>query len=277
MPPPPEPPEEPLAGGNASGAVVRVGDTVRKPWTEATPTVLAYLHHLRGRGVDAPRPLGRDERGRLVLEYVPGELAMARQPLDDALLRRVGGLVRSIHDASVGFSLPREHPVLLPAAEPDLMCHQDLAPWNLVLDGERLVFIDWDGAGPSSRLWDLAYAAQSFAHLVDGERPAHAACRLAAFVDGYGADTALRRALPDAMTRRCRAMYDLLRRSHESGVEPWGSMYTSGHGAHWAGAAGYVERHSAAWADALAVEPGSSGAPAAPGAPTAPGVPPRAG
>ena len=25
--------EEPLAGGNASGAVVRVGGKVRKPWT----------------------------------------------------------------------------------------------------------------------------------------------------------------------------------------------------------------------------------------------------
>jgi thiamine kinase-like enzyme len=37
--------------------------------------------------------------------------------------------------------------------------------WNLVRDGERSVFIDWDGAGPGSRLWDLGYAAHGFVPL----------------------------------------------------------------------------------------------------------------
>jgi hypothetical protein len=30
-----------------------------------------------------------------------------------------------------------------------------------------LTFIDWDGAGPGSRLWDLAYAAHGFVPLSD--------------------------------------------------------------------------------------------------------------
>jgi thiamine kinase-like enzyme len=37
--------------------------------------------------------------------------------------------------------------------------HQDAAPYNAVVDGERLVgFYDWDIAGPSSREWDLAFS-----------------------------------------------------------------------------------------------------------------------
>ena len=31
--------------------------------------------------------------------------------------------------------------------------------WNLVRDRDRWVFIDWDGARPGSRLWDLACSA----------------------------------------------------------------------------------------------------------------------
>jgi hypothetical protein len=52
--------EHPLGGGNVAAGVVRVGDTVRK----------------RAGFTGAPRPLGRDDRGRQVLEYVSGPIAM---------------------------------------------------------------------------------------------------------------------------------------------------------------------------------------------------------
>ena len=68
--------EVPLDGGNATEGVVRVGSTVRKPWSDATPTVHRFMHHVREAGVDVPAVLGRDERGRQVLEMVPGRLAM---------------------------------------------------------------------------------------------------------------------------------------------------------------------------------------------------------
>jgi Ser/Thr protein kinase RdoA (MazF antagonist) len=62
---------------------------------------------LEGRGFGgAPRALGRDERGRQVLEYVPGTLAMEAPPLDSAGLCRVGRLIRDLHDASAGFEPP---------------------------------------------------------------------------------------------------------------------------------------------------------------------------
>lgn len=243
--------EERLEGGNATEGVVRVGDTVRKPWLPTTERTIGYLETLCERGIDVPATHGRDERGRLVLDYVPGTLAMDVAPLGTDQVWRVGRLVRSIHDASVGLPVPDDWPVLLPAYGPDLLCHNDLATWNLIIDGDRLVFIDWDGAGPSTRLWDLAYAAIAFAHLFPGADVAESAERLAAFVDGYGADRGLRDALPATMIDRAQAMHDLLRSSHESGREPWGSMYAEGHGEHWHGTVEFIRAHERHWRTAL--------------------------
>lgn len=251
--------EEVLAGGNASGEVVRVGETIRKPWSPTSSRTIAYLTALRERGLDVPEAHGRDERDRLVLDFVPGALAMDSTPLEADLCRRVGALVRRIHDASAGLHVPDDWDVLIPAEDPDLLCHNDLAPWNLVIDGDRLVFIDWDGAGPSTRLWDLAYAAVAFGHLVPGADVAEAAARLSAFVHGYDADEDLRRDLPATMAARAGAMHDLLQRSHETGREPWGSMYVDGHGDHWAGVTEFIEEHQHTWAAAF-VTSGGSGA-----------------
>lgn len=248
--------EQPLAGGNATAGVVRVGDTVRKPWQPSTPAVIDYVERIRAAGIDAPAHLGRDQRGRQIIEYVPGALAEALLPFDDTALRRVGEMVRAIHDASPVLDSSDAWPEMLlaPPGAAELICHNDLAPWNLIV-GERWVFIDWDGAGPSTRLWDLAYAAQAFAVLNDAQPVDAAAARLAAFVDGYGADDELRRALPMAMVQRTAAMHRLLQTSHERGMEPWGTMHVDGHGAYWLGVTRYVAEHRDAWAAALGASP----------------------
>lgn len=260
-------PEVVLAGGHTAGRVVRVGGTVRKPWTVTTPNVHAYLRALRAGGLDVPAVLGRDEAGRQVLEHVPGTLAMHAAPLDHDGLHRVGGMVRRLHDASERLAPDPEDQgwsVLLPppvdrGTRPDggapggarLLCHHDLAPWNLVI-GERWVFIDWDGAGPSTRSWDLAYAAQTFT-LNDPEAdPREAAERLAALVEGYDPDAGLRATLPEALVRRPTAMRDHLAAAAAVGTEPWASMHREGHGAHWAAVSRYVAEHVDRWRVALA-------------------------
>jgi Ser/Thr protein kinase RdoA (MazF antagonist) len=239
--------EDELAGGNASASVVRVGKTVRKPWLPTTDRTIAYMRMLRAKGIDVPEHLGRDDQGRQVLEYVPGQLAMDLDPLDLVTVTAVGRLVRSIHDASAGMPAPTDWPVLLPADEPDLLCHNDLATWNLIIDGDRLVFIDWDGAGPSNRLWDLAYAAISFGHLFPGSGVAECTARLRALLDGYAAEEAVRAILPATLARRARAMHDMLLRSHQLGEQPWAGMYAEGHGGHWRAATRFIDVHQRDW------------------------------
>lgn len=245
--------EQELTGGNASESVVRIGHTVRKPWLENSSAVQSYLGALRSSGVDVPQPLGRDADGRHVVEYIEGVLALNQLPLGQDDLLRVGRMIRHIHDVSEEVVIPNpdDWNMLLPAENPNLMCHNDLAPWNLIM-GDRWMFIDWDGAGPSTRLWDLAYAAQSFGMLFAEQPVEDAALRLRAVVDGYEADDAQRKALPAAMAKRTAAMFNLLKSSNQTGFQPWADMYVNGHGEHWRAAAQYVVRNQAAWEQALA-------------------------
>jgi len=70
-----------LTGGNMT-AVVRVGNTVRRgagPWT---PTIHAFMRHLRSSGFETvPEPLGIDDRGREIISFLPG--APLTYPLPD--------------------------------------------------------------------------------------------------------------------------------------------------------------------------------------------------
>jgi len=248
--------EHVLPGGNVAGAVVRVGSTVRKPATPATPAVEALLEHLAAAGVAAvPRTLGRDQLGRHVLEYVPGVTADRLPPLTTAELRRLGRLVRGLHDAAADFRPPpgARWQVVVPPDREDLVCHHDLGPWNLVRNGDRWVFIDWDGAGPGSRLWDLAYVAHGFVPLNGGGDPAEDALRLRALVDGYGLDGAQREELPGLVVGHTGGMADLLRRSGVTGEQPWARLHAEGHAEHWDRAAAYVAEHLDRWRAALRV------------------------
>jgi Ser/Thr protein kinase RdoA (MazF antagonist) len=246
--------EHVLEGGNVADVVVRVGSTVRKPATDATPAVDALLEHFAHVGFSgAPRSLGRDELGRHVLEYVPGELAYSLAPLTTSELHRLGALIHELHDAADNFSpppAPHWNVVIAPDRE-DLICHHDLAPWNLVRDGDRWVFIDWDGAGPGSRLWDLAYAASTFIPFRSGGDPELDGPRLRALVDGYGLDESQRRALPALIAAHTRGMYDLLHSASLTGEQPWARLYAEGHGEHWGPAAEYIEAHLEQWTAAL--------------------------
>ena len=241
-----------LSGGNVGGAVVRIGLTVRKQWTDATPSVLEFMTAVREAGIDAPAVFGQDEQGRQVTEFIPGQLALESVPLTHSELSRVGAMVRAIHDASETFTPAGEAvwSTAIPAPGSELICHNDLAPWNLII-GDRWVFIDWDAAAPSTRLWDLAYSAQAFTLSNTDQAPEDAARNLVAFINGYGADRDLRANLPKAMHRRAAAMLQLLKSSHDTGREPWASMYSDGHGDHWRAATDYAKRHQSIWSDAL--------------------------
>ncbi|MGC9665286.1 phosphotransferase enzyme family protein [Planosporangium sp. 12N6] len=243
---------QPLVGNVTSG-VVRIGDTVRRPAGPWTDTVDALLEHLHAVGFTAaPRPLGRDARGRQVLEYVPGQVGEESGTYPVAELRSIGRMLADLHRAVAGFvpPTPAVWNRVIPPDREELVCHNDVAPWNLVRSDRGWVLIDWDAAGPGSRLWDLAYAAQSMAGLRPDRPPREAAVRLRAFVDGYGLDEASRPALATMLGRRARAMYDLLRDAAEQHRQPWARIFTED-GPYWLATAGYLDAHMDLWTAAL--------------------------
>ncbi|SCL33531.1 Ser/Thr protein kinase RdoA involved in Cpx stress response, MazF antagonist [Micromonospora rhizosphaerae] len=244
--------EQPLTG-NVTAGVVRVGDTVRRPvgpWTDSVDALLRHLHEVGFPG--APRPLGRDAAGRQVLEYVPGETGPPEGTYAPAELASIGALLADLHRATADFVPPAPavwNRVIPPDGE-ELVCHHDAAPWNLVRSPRGWVLIDWDSAGPGTRLWELAYAAQSMAGM-GPDRPAReSAERLRIFVDGYGLSGADRPALAGMLGRRARAMYDLLCRGAREGRQPWARIHTED-GAYWRATAEHLDAHVRLWTSAL--------------------------
>ncbi|GAA1710854.1 aminoglycoside phosphotransferase family protein [Kribbella yunnanensis] len=245
--------EEVLTGGNVAAEVIRIGETVRKPALPQTAGVEAALNHLADKGF-APRTLGIDDRGRHILEYIPGALADTLPPFSNEELQRLGRMIRELHDTMATFEPPAEadwRPVVIDPAGGDLICHGDLAPWNLVRDGDRWVFIDWDNIGPATRLWDLGYAATGFLPFAPDGDPQVDGPRLRALVDGYGLDAEQRRAFPTQIAQHTRAMYDLLVHGHETGEQPWSRLYAEGHGNYWGPTATYIEQNHDTWIEAL--------------------------
>ncbi len=156
-----------LPGGHTTGAVL-IGDVVHKPASPWTSTVHALLRHLEDAGFDgAPRALGFDDQGREMLSYLPGETVGEDAPWPgwasaDSTLDQVGRWLRRVHDESVSFVPPADEKWFIGGVvRPGLIVgHQDAAPYNAVVEGDRLVgFCDWDAAGPSSREFDLALSA----------------------------------------------------------------------------------------------------------------------
>lgn len=157
--------EVPLSGGNVATGVVRIGDTVRKPQTPATPATKALLDALTTAGlIGIPRFLGIDDQGRQTLSFVPGDTAF---PLDiwtnNQTLTSAARLLRRIHDASravVQQDLPWAYRSPDPSQH-DVIGHSDFAPYNMTFgsDGAVTGVFDFDLAGPAPRLRDLAYLA----------------------------------------------------------------------------------------------------------------------
>lgn len=219
--------EIPLAGGDVNvgvDVVVRMGDTVRRPAGPHTPAVHALLAHFETVGFDgAPRARGLDERGREILTFVPGDPGLSPLPGGDEVVDALGRLLRALHDAQDGFVAPAgavwHAPPLTPLGEPDVVCHNDLFPPNVILrSGVPAAVIDWDFALPAPRLYDVASAANFWVPLAHAEHAAlwgltneRAGERLRVLCDGYGLGRDDRRALLDVVEHRNRMGFELHR------------------------------------------------------------------
>jgi hypothetical protein len=221
-----------LPGGSTTGALL-IGGVVHKRASPWTATVHALLRHLEDAGFDsAPRALGFDDQGREMLTYLPGETIGGRDPwpgwaLADSMLAQVGQWLRRVHDLTADFTPPADECWFIGTTMgPGLIVgHQDAAPYNAVVDGDRLAgFCDWDIAGPSSRNWDLAFSALSWVPLAsrrDGtplsshDRQERSR-RLHLLLDAYGYDGD-RRVFGAVVPPRARRQAGVIRRMADAG------------------------------------------------------------
>ena len=250
--------ELPLSGGNVTAGIVRAGDTVRRPAGAWTPAVHALLAHLERKGfAAAPRALGFDAQGREMLSFAEGIAAWpweAFRPLaTDAGLLRIAELINGYHAAVADFEPPNDaawSPVAPRRGAAATVCHNDLAPWNLIVGPEgELTFIDWDLAAPGERLSDLAYAARAFTPLIpDPPYDIPIVPRLALLRDAWRVTAS---ELVEAIVWRARADLHGLRERAAAGVEPWATIWDAGHGAANTSITQFIEDSAAAWLAAL--------------------------
>lgn len=242
-------PEVPLTGGTLN-AVMRVGETVRRPAGPWTPTIQALLGHVHDRGFDlAPAPLGLDDEGREIVSYIPGatvgwSLPWPESIRHDDLLEQVGAATAHYHRAVVDFrpeGVVPWHSGPATLAPHELVCHHDLAPYNVVLAGGNLRgIIDWDLAGPGRAVSDVAFIAWQWVPLhgpfvtrmLGWEDPPDRVRRLGLLLDAYGladrsgfVDEVISRIGYNRgiMTRRAaegdRAYQDLVAQGHVAGMD----------------------------------------------------------
>lgn len=233
----------PLPGGGDQGAA-RHGETVVRtagPWS---PSVHQLLDHLaRKRFSGSPRALGIDE-GHERLTYLDGETVGDRRPWpgfvhSDWALAGVAGWLRDYHRAVIDFIPPEDaewREVHEPWEPGMIIAHNDAAPYNCVWkEGSIVGFIDWDMAGPKSRLDDVAWVAFAWVPLhartvvsaegfADFDRRRE---RLELFLNAYGGDWSPEEVLT-AMDRVVERQIRLMHRRAAAGDETYERMLKLG-------------------------------------------------
>lgn len=216
----------------------------------------AVLDHLQRHDyAAAPRVLGIDEQGREILTYIEGTVVWpdATHLLDASALGAIAGLVRSLHDLGTGL-MPASFAWSDFGADPsevhEVLCHNDLAPWNLVHTRAGWVFIDWDLVAPGRRAWDLGWAVLSLIPLFPERTPGGRELqeRLSQFCRGYGVD-----AFPGDVINVAweRAVHEsqLIHERGRQGLEPYARLLREGHGDSWKATADHLREHAADWTD----------------------------
>jgi aminoglycoside phosphotransferase (APT) family kinase protein len=203
------------------------------------------LRHVRDRGFDlAPEPLGVDELDREILSFIPGttvgwSLPWPKVIRSDDLLTQVGEATAEYHRVVADFRPTGPVPWqsgLSALQDSEIVCHHDLAPYNVVLAAERLAgIIDWDLAGPGTPRSDLAFVAWQWVplhgpfvtQLVGWDDLPDRGQRLRLLLDAYGLHD--RTGFIDDVVSRIAYNRDIMTSRAAEGNQAYQSLIEKGH------------------------------------------------
>lgn len=190
-----DPSEMVLGGGRLTAGVVKIGETVRRPKSALTRTLLLHLAQAGFDGV--PKYLGRDELDRDILTFLPGDVPAKWRALTDDQVAAAGALLRRFHETSRALAER--------LGDGPVICHNDPGPNNTVFrHGRPIAFIDFEFAAVGDPLEDAAYMAWSWCI---SSKPARGdatsqAHQVRVLADAYQLSTDQRTHLMDAVQER---------------------------------------------------------------------------
>lgn len=229
-----------LSGGR-SGKIFKIKNTVVRPANPWTKNVHGFLAYLKNKQIDfVPTPIAFSDSEEIV-SFMDGAVYNEPLPemmLTDEMIISAARLLRQFHEAGSSYlsSLTGQEVWMLDsAAQPEVMCHGDFAPYNVtIMDGVAKNLFDFDTLHPGSRLEDISYAVYRwvpfYSTTEEGALEERQQLeRLRLFLDTYDLSMAERERLPEAMINRLEQLVHFMQVQAENGNSDFQKNIDDGH------------------------------------------------
>ncbi len=230
-----------LKGGRAN-SIFKKDNYVIRPRNSWTPSVHKYLDFLHNEGIDyIPKPVALDEKTETVT-YVDGTIyhyPLPQEALSNELLKSVALLLKDYHEVSAKYLDildGNEKWMLQSENEKEVMCHGDIAPYNMaVKDGKAVGIIDFDTVHPGARLWDVTYACYRWVPLKNPNNPDSIGSlndqitRLSMFVETYGLSYEEKSKFVDVLILRLESLIQFMKKQAKNNDKNFEKNIEDGH------------------------------------------------